>query len=450
MSAAVVIGAGFAGLSAALRLAESGVPVRLLEAGRRLGGRASSFQDPRSDIELDWGPHLFMAANPALRSFLDRAGAGPLLRFPPSLDIGFRDSSPLPRGGGLRLARLAFPARGGRLGQAAALLRWGGPGLRTRLGIARGLSRMLAGGGTGGSVAGLLDSLGQGEGPRAWFWEPFARAVLNLSLEEGSGALFARVVREALGAGPGGASLAVPPAPLGPFWAERAGAAIERRGGEVRRGAAVRRIAVEGGSVRGVALGDGEFLEAAVAVPAVPPPALLGLLPERCRGEAPFRELGRLRPSPIASAYLWLDGPSPGPPFEALVGEPWHWLFRLYGSGGPLCLLAGGRDSVAALPRGEAEASARGAAGRLLPGRKVARALLVRERAATWANGWEEQAFRPAAETPVRGLFLAGDWTATGLPATAEGAIRSGEGAAQAALGFLGGGGRASRSSGGG
>ena len=190
-------------------------------------------------------------------------------------------------------------------------------------------------------------------------------------------------------------------------------------------------------------IGDGEFVEAAVVISAVPPPALLGLLPGSFRASAPFRDIGRLKPSPIASAYLWLDGPCPGAPFEALVGEGWHWLFRTQGSSGPVCLLAGGRDSVAALPRGEAEASAREAAGRLLPGRRVVRALVVRERAATWANGWEEQPFRPAAETPVRGLFLAGDWTATGLPATAEGAVRSGEAAARAALGFLGGGGGA-------
>jgi len=438
---AVVVGAGFAGLSAALRLAESGVPVRLLEGSRRLGGRASSFQDPRSGAELDWGPHLFMAANPALRSFLDRAGAGPYLRFPPSLEVSFRDSSAGPPGGGPRLARLAFPRWGGRLGQAAALLRWRGPALATRLGIARGLRGMLAGGEAEGSVADLLDKFGQGEGPRAWFWEPFARAVLNLSLEEGSAALFARVVRESLGAGPGGASLAVPPSPLTPFWADRAGAAIERLGGQVRLGTAARRIVMAEGKVRGLDVGGGKFVEAGAIVSAVPPPALLGLLPGSFRRGAPFRDIGRLKPSPIASAYLWLDGPCPGPSFEALVGEGWHWLFRTCGSGGPVCLLAGGRDSVAALPRGEAEASAREAARRLLPGRRVARALVVRERAATWANGWEEQPFRPAAETPVRGLFLAGDWTATGLPATAEGAVRSGEAAARAALGFLGGGG---------
>ncbi|MEK6711722.1 MAG: FAD-dependent oxidoreductase, partial [Nitrospinota bacterium] len=313
---AAVIGAGFAGLAAALRLAEAGVRVCLLESSQRLGGRASSFRDPRSGADLDWGPHLFMAANPALRSFLARAGAAPELRFPPSLDVTYRLADASSPGGGSRAVRLAFPPKGGRLGQAAALLRWPGPGLGTRLGIAWGLSRLLQREMGEASVAGLLDSLGQGKAHRAWFWEPFARAVLNLPLEEGSAALFARVVRESFGAGPEGAALAVPPAPLGAFWADRAGEAIEGRGGEVRRGRAVRGIAVEGGAVRGLRLAEGEFLETSCVISAVPPPALLGFLPVDCRRAPPFGGLERLRPSPIASAYLWLDGPCPGAPFE--------------------------------------------------------------------------------------------------------------------------------------
>ena len=83
----IVIGAGFAGASAALTLAEAGRPVLLLEAAKAPGGRARSFLDPRSGRELDWGPHLFMKANPALRDFLGRIGASPFLRFEPSLAI---------------------------------------------------------------------------------------------------------------------------------------------------------------------------------------------------------------------------------------------------------------------------------------------------------------------------------------------------------------------------
>ncbi len=422
-------------------MAEAGRRVCLLEAGRLPGGRARSFLDHRSGLELDWGPHLFMKANPALRDFLERIGAAPSLHFAPSLDLTFRlqDASVQ---GGIRTERLRFPRRGGSLGGALALFRWRGPGLRAQLEILRGLLRAASAGensvGDGESVAQFLTRLGQGESARVWFWEPFSRAVLNLPMDMGSGELFRRVVAEAFGSGAGGATLGSPELPMRTFWTERALQSIRKLGGEVRMKTPVRRIRIEGGTARGVVLRGGEFLEAAAVITAVPPPALFTMLPAGLCREAPWRDFGRLRPSPIASVYMWLERPSAGPSFEALVNEPWQWLFRpgsrRESPEEPVVLLAGGVDSVAAAPRDEIVASARETASRLLPGAGIRRVVAVREKAATWANGAEEQAWRPAPQTPVPGLILAGDWTATGLPATCEGAVRSGRRAAEALL----------------
>ncbi|MDP7169005.1 MAG: FAD-dependent oxidoreductase [Nitrospinota bacterium] len=455
----IVIGAGFAGASAALTLADAGRPVLLLEAAKAPGGRARSFPDPRSGRELDWGPHLFMKANPALREFLGRIGASASLRFEPSLDLTYRLADGAARGG-VRNERLSFPARGGAPASLLALLRWRGPRLAARLSIARGLRRVLKEGppavespaaeskNAGETVEQMLDRLGQGASEREWFWEPFSGAVLNMPAGEGSGELLRRVMCEAFGPGLAGASLGAPAEALGPFWADRALDAIRRAGGEVKMAAPVRRIRIEGGAVRGVTLSGGESIEASVVIAAVPPPALLRLLPaEAFGGKSPWRDLGRLRSASIATAYLWLDHPCPGPAYEALVAERWEWLFRP-GAGGlkagdlrtgekepdaPVAFLCGGADSLASAPRSEIESAAREAAGRLLPDFGLRRVLVVRERAATWANGAGEQAHRTAAETPVDGLILAGDWTATGLPATCEGAVRSGFRAAEAA-----------------
>jgi zeta-carotene desaturase len=452
----IVIGAGFAGASAALTLADAGRPVLLLEAAKMSGGRARSFPDPRSGRELDWGPHLFMKANPALREFLGRIGASASLRFEPSLDLTYRLADGTARGG-VRNERLSFPARGGAPASLLALLRWRGPRLAARLSIARGLRRVLREGppaaeskNVGETVEQMLDRFGQGASEREWFWEPFSGAVLNMPAGEGSGELLRRVVCEAFGPGPSGpgpagASLGAPAEALGPFWADRALDEIRRAGGEARMAAPVRRIRIEGGAVRGVTLSGGESIEASVVIAAVPPPALLKLLPAKAfGGKSPWRDLGRLRPSPIATAYLWLDRPCPGPAYEALVAERWEWLFRP-GAGSlkagekepdaPVAFLCGGADSLASATRSEIESAAREAAGRLLPDFGLCRVLVVRERAATWANGAGEQAHRPAAETPVDGLILAGDWTATGIPATCEGAVRSGFRAAETAQG---------------
>ncbi|MEE9257046.1 MAG: FAD-dependent oxidoreductase, partial [bacterium] len=296
----VVVGAGFAGASVALSLAEAGARVCLLEAGRTPGGRARSFGDPRSGLELDWGPHLFMKANPALLEFLDRIGASSQLRFESSLDLTYRlaDAS----AAGVRLERLAFPRWGGAPAALWALIRWRGPGLTARLSILRGLVRALREGAPGGREGETVDEaltlLGQGAEERIWFWEPFSRAVLNMPMEEGSGELFRRVVAEAFGTGPAGAALGASVVSMRAFWGERALGAIRRGGGEVRMAAHVARIRVEGGAVRGVTLSGGESIDAARVISAVPPPALLGMLPEDLRGMSPWRELSRLRPGP--------------------------------------------------------------------------------------------------------------------------------------------------------
>ncbi|MFC1491772.1 hydroxysqualene dehydroxylase HpnE [Nitrospinota bacterium] len=435
----VVVGAGFAGASAAFYLAESGRCVCLLEAGWFPGGRARSFPEPRSGRELDWGPHLFMTANPALRDFLGRIGASSRLRFGSSLDLTYRLADRAAPGG-VRLARLQFPKRGGALAGAWALIRWRGPGPAARLSIARGLTRILRDRHNfeGETVGRMLARLGQGASERKWFWEPFSRAVLNLPMEEGSGVLFRRVVKEAFGAGLAGAALGAPEFPMRSFWGDRACEEIRRLGGRVRMASPVRRMRIEGGAVRGVVLSGGEFIEASCVIAAVPPTAVLGMLPEDLRMKSPWHGLSHLRSSPIATAYLWLDQPTPGPPFEALVNEPWQWFFRpgLYRGSAeePVALLCGGEDTIASLSREELASAARETVSRVLPGAAIGRVLVVRERAATWAGGADEQAFRPTAETPVPGLILAGDWTATGLPATCEGAVRSGRRAAEVVL----------------
>lgn len=433
----IIVGAGAAGLSAALRLAESGIKVVVLEAGKLLGGRARSFMHSHTGLELDWGPHLFMAANPNLRSLLERVGATDDVVFSPSLKVSYRTRE----ADSARRTQLSFPEDGGVFAQLRGLLKWQGPRFWEKVNLLKGLSKIISESNDENpneSMDEMLGRLGQKDGTVRWFWEPFARAVLNLPLEQGSAELFGAVIREAFADGPKGAALGVPMKALGTLWANRAAQRIRHLGGEVRLQQPAVGVEVKNSIISGVILNEREILHAAAVISAVPPDALGRLLGEELGERAPFSNLGKLRPGPIASAYCWLEEPDEGPPFEAIVGEEWDWLFRPEtnkgGAGRLLCLLAGAEDSIASAERSTIESSARDCLNRLIPLNRIRDILVVRERAATWANGVAEQRYRIDAKTPIEGFFLAGDWTRTSLPATVEGAVRSGENAAQAVL----------------
>ncbi len=437
----VVIGGGAAGLSAALRLAESGVKVIVLEAGKYLGGRARSFIHSRTGMELDWGPHLFMAANPALRSLLQRVGAADDVLFSPSLEVNYR----IWEAESVKRTQLFFAEDGGVLAQLWGLLIWRGPRFWDKVKLLYGLSKITSepnGTHPNESMDEMLGRLGQRDETVSWFWEPFARAVLNLPLEQGSAELFKAVIQEAFADGPKGAALGVPMKALGALWARRAAQSIQRLGGEVRLQQPVLGFDFDNGLIQGVILKERVVLHAAAVISAVPPDALGKLLGNELRESTPFSGLEKLRPGPIASAYCRLEGADEGPPFEAIVNEEWDWLFRPHieseDEKNLVCLLAGAEDSIASGDRQAMELSARNCLKRMIPDICIQEILVVRERAATWANGVTEQAYRIDTKTPIEGFFVAGDWTRTGLPATVEGAVLSGDKAAQAVLEYIG------------
>jgi uncharacterized protein with NAD-binding domain and iron-sulfur cluster len=229
---------------------------------------------------------------------------------------------------------------------------------------------------------------------------------------------------------------------------------FEGRGGRVRRGAFAGAIELESGRVRGVSYAQRSedradiqagkdpadaFQEAEAVVSAVPAHALPGLLPAEWRERAPFRQLDRLGRSPIVSVEMWLDRVVVDRPMLGLRDCEVEWVFdkgRLFGrEGGPQHLGFIVSAAFRSAPKRNAElvAAAEEALRRYFPAMeeaKVERALVLREPDATFASSPETEALRPGPVTDVGGLYLAGDWTDTGLPATIEGAVRSGARAA--------------------
>lgn len=416
-----VIGAGLAGLAAAVALAGNGVAISLYEASGHGGGRCRSYADPRLGRRIDNGNHLLLSGNRAARAFLARIGAADGLVAPGAA----------PAGGGAGAA-FAFVdvATGERwtLRPAAGAIPWWllapgrrAPGTRAR-DYLRGVRLAWA-----GERATVTESLGATGAAYARFWRPLALAVLNTDPDEASARLFWPVLRETFGRGAAACQPLIAAEGLSATFVEPALRSLGWHGVEIRWHARVTAFGLDRGRAAAITLAGGETVAlgardaVVLAVPPQPAAALVPGLetPRHCRA--------------IVNAHFRLDRRHPAPFIVGLVGGLGHWLFV--------------RDDIASVTVSAADALADddgeaiatrlwrevafvlGGDGRALPVWRV-----VKERRATFAQTPDEVRRRPRASTALANLFLAGDWTATGLPATIEGSVRSGNTAAALAL----------------
>lgn len=441
---AVVIGGGFAGLAAATALAESSRRVLLLEARPHLGGRARSWIDPDTGAVIDNGQHLFMGCYRETIRFLDRIGSRDRLALQPRLQL------PLVEAGGA-VGTFRLPALPAPWDLAWGMLRY--PGLRfsDRLGLlrvgreVRRRSRHPARAGQGDlddeSVAEWLKSLGQPEEANRRLWYPLAIAALNEDPDRASAAGFLPVLREGLQGGAEGSRLGIARVGLSDLYAHPAAQYLKAGGSEVRLRAQVRRLLVEGGRCGGLLLADGSRIEAGAVIAAMPPDDLLESLPPDLAAEPFFAPAGRLQTAPIVSVYLWFGAPIVDLPFAGLLGGTWQWMFNreAFGPRGGgmhgVTLVCSAARGMVDQTRDALVQSALHDLHAFFPAARRAglrRALVIKEKKATISPSRGSQALRPSSVTPYRGLFLAGDWTATGLPATIEGAVLSGHACARA------------------
>jgi len=442
---AIVVGAGFAGLSAATRLARGGARVVVLEARARLGGRATAFPDRETGELVDNGQHVLMGCYHETFAFLRDIGAGGHVRRESELAVTMVE-----RDG--RVSRLRCPTLPPPLHLVAGVFRWPALGWRDRLAVLRMAAPLRAaqrelrrapvsGTPTPGTetVATWLDRHGQTPRLRELLWDPLALAALNQPPEEAAAPTFARVLAEMFGPDPAAAAIVLPTVPLHRMYAEPARVYIEQRGGQVITGSTAR-IEVRAGAVARVTSGEIEWSAPAV-ICAVPWFALATTLEGALDPLEPVLTAARgTAPSPIVTVNLWFDRIVMYEPFVGLPGRMMQWVFdkrSVFGeSASHLSLVSSGAADVLGWSNPQLIEAAldevRGALPRARDARLV-RATVIREPRATFSIAPGQPA-RPTTSTAVRGLFLAGDWIETGLPATIESAVRSGHRAAEAAL----------------
>ena len=455
----VVIGAGFAGLSAAVRLAGAGLKVVVLEEAPRLGGRATSFTDKTTGDHIDNGQHALFGCYRETYAFLRAIGTDALAPLDPKLSLVMADTTG-------RRAALSCPPLPAPMHLMAGVLAWSALPLADRWSTAkmapflrqarkRGAAAAAAEVPEHLTVAAWLSSMGQGPVVREWLWHPLALAALNQSPEVAGARAFARVLGELFSAEADASALGVPTVPLDALYAEPAARFVKARGGRVLRRTPARLSAekTSGGFWVATTLKKPpDVFSAPAVICAVPWHALGALWPDRPpEGMAPIiSQVNELASEPIVSVNLWFDRPFLTDRQVGLVGTHFHWAF-----GNDVgCLFrqeTGGKDTrrhfrVAMVASGARDllrqdndalvALAERELGQCVPGARSARrthALVVRAPRATFSVAPGAPA-RPGTVTPVPGLFLAGDWTDTGLPGTIEGAVRSGHAAAAAVL----------------
>ncbi|WP_407111576.1 hydroxysqualene dehydroxylase HpnE [Streptomyces sp. DSM 116494] len=440
---AVVVGGGLAGVTAALALADAGVGVTLLEGRPRLGGLAFSFR--RGDLTVDNGQHVYLRCCTAYRWFLDRIGGAALAPLQDRLDVPVVD---LERPEGRRLGRLRRDALPVPLHLGRSLATYPHLPLADRAAVGR---AALALKGLDLTDPALDDQdfgswlAAHGQSARAVeaLWDLVGVATLNAVAGETSLALAAMVFRTGLLSDPSAADIGWARVPLGDLHDRLAREALDAAGVRTEVRTRVTSVSADADGAWLVRI-PGETVRADAVVLAVPHREAYDLLPEGALDD-PGRLLG-IGTAPILNVHVVYDRRVLARPFFAALGTPVQWVFdRTEASGlkhGQYLALS---QSVAHADIDEPVAALRERylpeLERLLPRTRDARVedfFVTRERTATFAPAPGVGRLRPGARTKAPGLYLAGAWTATGWPATMEGAVRSGVGAADAALDALG------------
>lgn len=409
-----VVGGGLAGIAAALDLADAGAEVRLYEAAPSLGGRCRSFHDPLLDREIDNGGHVILSSNAEVFGYLDRIGArAELIGVEPAafpfLDLATGERWTIrPNAGPIPWWIMAAGRRvpGTRAADYAEALQLYFAGDRAR-------------------VADRLDP----SGPLYQaLWAPLATAVLNTDPREAAARPLAAMLAQTFGKGEAACRPFVAAAGLSRAFVDPALIALARAGVSVERGKPLDAIDLWHGRATALHFGEERVdCRDACVLLAVPPHAIRRLVPDL---QIPVES------SPIVNAHYRLDQPAVlpgGGPLLGLVGGHAQWLIA---RGDVVSVTVSAADEL--VERSSEVLAAllwRDVASALgLPALPVPPCRTIKERRATLRLTPAQENRRPGATTATLNLFLAGDWTQTGVPPTIEGAIRSGRRAARTIL----------------
>lgn len=420
----IVVGGGWAGIAAAAELTRHKIPVILLESAKQLGGRARNVQV--NDLQVDNGQHLLLGAYESTLDLLRKIGVKEkdvLKRQPLSLQWK------QPSG---KLVSLRTPTLPSPLHLAWGLLTMKGLSLRDRFSALR-FSREMEKSDftidTDCSVAELLTKHCQSPALIHALWEPLCIGALNTHLHEASAQIFLRTLGDSFSHARSDSDLLLTRVNLGSLLPKPATDYIESRNGSVRLGQKVTALCIENDAITGVTI-DNTSIACSEVIVATPHAISQRLFAPHAAMQKTVAQISHLKDRPICTVYLQFDKKVKlGRWLRGSLGTVSQWVFDrgIYGQKGLMAVVISGEgehmqwdnaklcqhvaDEIAAqYPRWPAPLSQQ----------------VIREKRATFASTVNIDQHRPAVQTAVNGLWLAGDYTDTHLPATLEGAVRSG------------------------
>jgi len=421
----IVIGGGFAGLSAAAYLAKNNFKVTLLEASPKLGGRAYSFVYKETDTIIDNGQHILMGCYQETLNFLKLIGASNNFFFQKRLEVNFikEGFKILP----LKNIPLFYPFNliFGLLNYRAINFKDRSHLLKVFLKLPFYSSEEFS----NLNIKKWLETEGQSQETQDAFWKILAVGALNTSIEKASAKIFVDILKQIFLSGSKASTIVLPKFGLSESYVKNAQDYIRQNGGEVHLSESAAKFILKYSRIVEIQTDKKSYSDFDIVVSAVPSLALAKILNDEVKIELPDFEY-----STILNIHIWLKKNIIPDGFFGLINSPLHWIFnkRTY-----LNIVISDANNYANMSDEEIIEIVKSEMKKffLLEPELISNYKIIKEKRATFIPSKEILGKRPSQKAKIANLFLSGDWVDTGLPSTIESAVKSGRVAADLIVG---------------
>jgi len=416
MKRCIVIGGGIAGLASAVFLTKQNIKVILLESSPKLGGRAYSFTEQKSDDVVDNGQHILMGCYSDTLSFLKLIGAKENFKYQKSLRINF-----LTQAG--KLVRLKSFTSLYPLNLLFALLKFSAITFKERLSLLKFVIKLpfishqkLA----DKNIRDWLKEEKQSDDTIKSLWEIIAVGALNTNINKASAFMFREILMKIFFNGNFATTIILPKHGLSDAYVKNAKDFIESNDGKIKLSSAVKEFIISDNKIIEIKTADEVYKDFDYVISAIPFHAFNNIYPELFSDDKIEFEY-----SSILNIHIWLNNNTMKEQFYGLIDSPVHWIFN---KGNHINLVISDADYL--IDR-SAEEIYKMCVGELIKYTRLEESnfsqyKVLKEKRATFIPSNKNNFIRPSSKTKISNLFLAGDWTNTGLPSTIESAVKSG------------------------